>query len=95
MQFTEYHTESERTEWLSEYRIVVNVLAFTFMILWPTGSCGPCPASQESMYHISWAQEKFKSKKFKVQFLLSVCGFHTIVKSKNRKLGTFCIFTHV
>lgn len=67
------------------------------MITWLTGNYGHCPASLESMVPNIISTGKDQYSKFKVQSLLNMNRFHTIVKLKNfksnhYKLRTICIY---
>lgn len=71
------------------------------MITWPTGSCRSTAQHRERVPSGVWlAQEKMKFKNLKYRFLLKAYCFHTITKSKNRKLnhhksGTVCIYQEI
>lgn len=53
MQFIEYRTESDRTEWLSEYRILVNVLPVCLHALVASWELWPLPSiTREYVPHI-------------------------------------------
>ena len=57
-----------------------------------------CPASWESTVPYITRQEKDQKSKFEVWFLLKTYSFHTVVRSKNRKMNhlrlkSVCVFT--
>lgn len=68
---------------------------FTLMNAWLTRSSRCCcPALQVLLWHIT-SPRKDQRSKFKVWFQLNVYCFHTIIKSKNLKSGTICMWKQV